>query len=62
MAETLVALARDRTRAAALGRAGRLRQQRSFSLETMLCGYADLLGDVSRTPRRRGLLTLAEGT
>jgi len=61
MAETLVALARDRTRAAALGRAGRLRQQRNFSLDTMLCGYADLLAGVSRKPRSRGLVTLAEG-
>jgi glycosyltransferase involved in cell wall biosynthesis len=46
MAHALVALARDRTRAEALGRAGRARQQRTFSVEAMTRGYAELVADL----------------
>jgi glycosyltransferase involved in cell wall biosynthesis len=62
MADALVALARDRPRAEALGEAGRLRQQRCFSLDAMLRGYADLLVDVSRRPPQRGLVSVTGGT
>jgi glycosyltransferase involved in cell wall biosynthesis len=62
IAEALVELARDGARAADLGRAGRLRQQRCFSLDAMVRGYADLLVDVSRRPRRRGLVTVTGAT
>ncbi len=55
MAEALVALARDRPRAEGLGRAGRLRQQRSFSIDAMVRDYAELLVDVSLRPGRRRL-------
>jgi glycosyltransferase involved in cell wall biosynthesis len=51
----LIALARDPARAKELGCAGRARQQRSFSIEAMTRGYADLLADLGREPRR-GLL------
>ena len=55
MAFALVELARSRARAEALGRAGRTRQQRSFSIEAMTRGYADLLADLNRAavPARR---------
>jgi glycosyltransferase involved in cell wall biosynthesis len=46
LAAALTCLARDRARAAALGRAGRALQQRSFSLEAMTSGYAELLVDL----------------
>lgn len=62
IAEALVELAGNRARAADLGRAGRLRQQRCFSLDAMVRGYADLLVDVSRRPRRRWLVTLTGAT
>jgi glycosyltransferase involved in cell wall biosynthesis len=57
MAVALVNLARDAARAEELGRAGRARQQRSFSIEAMTRGYADLLADLDRprgasAPRR----------
>ena len=52
MAHALVALARDRLRAEELGRAGRARQQRLFSIDAMTRGYADLLADLARVPRR----------
>jgi len=48
MADVLVALARDRSRAGALGAAGRARQQRSFSIAAMTHGYAGLLEAVAR--------------
>ena len=35
-------------RAAALGRAGRLRQRRAYSIEAMTAGYAELLRAVGR--------------
>jgi glycosyltransferase involved in cell wall biosynthesis len=47
MARALVELARSPARAEALGRAGRARQQRSFSIEAMTRGYADLLADLN---------------
>jgi glycosyltransferase involved in cell wall biosynthesis len=47
MALALVELARSPARAEALGRAGRARQQRSFSIEAMTRGYADLLADLN---------------
>jgi len=62
IARALVELARDPARAADLGRAGRLRQQRCFSLDAMVQGYADLLVEVSRRQRRRGLVTLTGAT
>jgi glycosyltransferase involved in cell wall biosynthesis len=49
MAHALVDLSRDRERARRWGRAGRARQQRSFSLEAMTRGYSDLLRDLDRT-------------
>jgi glycosyltransferase involved in cell wall biosynthesis len=61
MAEALVALARDRPRAAGFGRAGRLHQQRSFSIDTMLRGYARLLMDVSQRPGRRRFVAVNGG-
>ena len=48
IAEVLAALARDRARAEALGRAGRDRQQRAFSIDAMTGRYAELLGAVGR--------------
>jgi glycosyltransferase involved in cell wall biosynthesis len=48
VAAALVALARDRGRAEALGRAGRERQQRAFSIDAMTARYAELLGAVGR--------------
>jgi glycosyltransferase involved in cell wall biosynthesis len=43
IAQALLRLARDRGHAVELGRAGRLRQQRLFSTEGMVDGYAELL-------------------
>jgi glycosyltransferase involved in cell wall biosynthesis len=51
-ADALVALARDRRRAGDLGAAARIRQQRRYSLDTMLRGYADLLEGLSQQRRR----------
>jgi glycosyltransferase involved in cell wall biosynthesis len=48
MAAALAALARDRPRAEALGRAGRDRQRRDFSIDAMTASYAELLGAVGR--------------
>jgi glycosyltransferase involved in cell wall biosynthesis len=48
MAAALVALARDRPRAEALGRVGRDRQRRAFSIDAMTASYAELLGAVGR--------------
>jgi glycosyltransferase involved in cell wall biosynthesis len=53
MAHALVALARDRDRAEGLGRAGRARQRRAFSIEAMTRGYAELVADLDRTFRGR---------
>jgi glycosyltransferase involved in cell wall biosynthesis len=50
LAATLVGLARDRPLAERLGRNGRARQQRSFSIEAMTGGYADLLADLTHVP------------
>jgi glycosyltransferase involved in cell wall biosynthesis len=61
MAEALVALARDGPRAGSLGQAGRLRQQRRFSIETMFRSYAELLVDVSHRPSRRRLVAVQGG-
>jgi glycosyltransferase involved in cell wall biosynthesis len=52
MAVALVGLARDAARAEELGRAGRARQQRSFSIEAMTRGYAELLADLDRPEAR----------
>lgn len=46
MARALVGLARDTARAEELGRAGRARQRRSFSIEAMTRGYAELLAQL----------------
>jgi glycosyltransferase involved in cell wall biosynthesis len=46
MARALVALARDPKRAEELGRAGRARQRRAFSIEAMTRGYAELVADL----------------
>ena len=48
IAAALVALARDRGRAEALGRAGRERQRRAFSIDAMTGRYAELLAAVGR--------------
>jgi glycosyltransferase involved in cell wall biosynthesis len=48
MATALVGLARDAARAEELGRAGRALQQRSFSIEAMTRGYAELLAELDR--------------
>ena len=48
MAAALVGLARDASRLAELGQAGRERQQRLFSIEAMTRGYAELLADLDR--------------
>jgi glycosyltransferase involved in cell wall biosynthesis len=53
VAHALVALARDRTRAEELGRAGRARQQQAFSIEAMTRGYAELVADLDRHRRKR---------
>ena len=47
IAGALVALAGDRPRAQGLGRAGRARQQRSFSIDAMTRGYAELLAELA---------------
>jgi glycosyltransferase involved in cell wall biosynthesis len=54
LAVALIGLARDPARAEELGRAGRARQQRSFSIEAMTRGYAELLADVDRAPTAAG--------
>jgi glycosyltransferase involved in cell wall biosynthesis len=48
VAGVLAALARDRPRAEALGRAGRDRQRVAFSIEAMTGRYVELLGAVGR--------------
>jgi glycosyltransferase involved in cell wall biosynthesis len=48
MAEALVRLARNSALAAELGRAGRERQQRSFSIDAMTRAYAELLVELGR--------------
>jgi glycosyltransferase involved in cell wall biosynthesis len=48
MADALAVLASDRDRAAALGRAGRVRQRQAFSIDAMTAGYAELLRAVGR--------------
>ena len=48
MADALAVLASDRDRAAALGRAGRVRQRQDYSIEAMTAGYAELLRAVGR--------------
>jgi glycosyltransferase involved in cell wall biosynthesis len=50
LAAALIGLARDRLRAESLGRGGRARQQRLFSIDAMTRGYADLLADLARVP------------
>lgn len=50
LAAALIGLARDRLRAERLGRGGRARQQRLFSIDAMTRGYADLLQDLARVP------------
>ncbi len=52
MAAALVGLARDPARAVRLGRAGRARQQRVFSIEAMTRRYAELLGALDRAAAR----------
>jgi glycosyltransferase involved in cell wall biosynthesis len=59
VADALVALTRDRTRAQELGRAGRARQQQAFSIEAMTRGYAELVADLDRTRRGRARLPVA---
>jgi glycosyltransferase involved in cell wall biosynthesis len=54
MAAALVDLARAGARGVELGRAGRARQQRLFSIEAMTRGYAELLAELDRqAPRSR---------
>jgi glycosyltransferase involved in cell wall biosynthesis len=53
LAAALVGLARNRPRSEELGRAGRERQQRLFSVEAMTRGYAELLVDLDRGARDR---------
>jgi glycosyltransferase involved in cell wall biosynthesis len=53
LAAALVGLARDRARSEKMGRAGRMRQQRLFSVESMTRGYAELLADLDRGARDR---------
>jgi len=48
LANALVSLVRDPARAEELGRAGRARQRRAFSIEAMTRGYAQLLADLDR--------------
>jgi glycosyltransferase involved in cell wall biosynthesis len=54
MATALVRLARDAPRAEELGRAGRARQQRSFSIQAMTRRYAELLAELDRPRRAAG--------
>jgi glycosyltransferase involved in cell wall biosynthesis len=61
LADALVALARDPTRAEALGRAGRSRQQRRFSIEAMVDGYAELFVELARRPHGGGLVAAPQG-
>jgi glycosyltransferase involved in cell wall biosynthesis len=51
MAHALVGLARDPSHARELGRAGRERQRRHFSIEAMARGYTELLTDLVRARR-----------
>jgi glycosyltransferase involved in cell wall biosynthesis len=53
MAQALVRLARDPEHAAELGRAGRERQRRWFSVEAMVDGYANLFTGLTTRERRR---------
>jgi glycosyltransferase involved in cell wall biosynthesis len=53
LAAALVGLARDRPRSEEMGRAGRERQQRLFSVEAMTRRYAELFADLGREPRDR---------
>jgi glycosyltransferase involved in cell wall biosynthesis len=53
LARILLRLAREREHAAALGRAGRERQRRRFSVEAMVDSYADLLSAVTASERPR---------
>jgi starch synthase len=53
LAQVLLRLARERGHAASLGRAGRERQRRRFSVETMVDSYADLLNAVTVGGRPR---------
>jgi glycosyltransferase involved in cell wall biosynthesis len=53
LAAALIGLARDRPRSEEMGRAGRRRQQRLFSVEAMTRGYAELLADLERDGRDR---------
>jgi glycosyltransferase involved in cell wall biosynthesis len=60
MALALVGMARSPERAKELGRAGRARQQQSFSIDAMTRGYADLLAGLNGGPawaRRRDRAT-----
>jgi hypothetical protein len=49
----MLALARDRTWASALGDAGRDRQQRLFSVSAMIDGYVTALAEVAGGARGR---------
>jgi glycosyltransferase involved in cell wall biosynthesis len=51
MADALVGLARDPSHAKELGRAGRARQRRHYSIEAMTRGYTELLTDLVRARR-----------
>jgi glycosyltransferase involved in cell wall biosynthesis len=53
IAVALIRLARDTARARELGRAGRTRQQWSFSIEAMTRGYADLLAELAARAARQ---------
>jgi glycosyltransferase involved in cell wall biosynthesis len=53
MAQALVRLAREPEHAVALGRAGRERQRRWFSVEAMVDGYANLFTGLTTRERRR---------
>jgi len=53
LAQVLLRLARERGHAAALGRAGRERQRRRFSVEAMVDSYADLFSAVTASERAR---------
>jgi glycosyltransferase involved in cell wall biosynthesis len=59
LAERLVFLARNRWRAAQLGKAGRDRQRRFFSAEATATEYARLLTEVGRQLPNRPRLTAA---
>ena len=61
VADALLALARDRAGADALGRAGRSRQQERFSIEAMVDGYVALLDELGSARRRRPLVAVSGG-